>query len=394
MNIYITYDIIGVFQNFLTPLDGYKEFIVYLRPSADDKFYLTEIYKWKEVDLTVKNFSYNVSPLDSENPINYYENIPCAYIDCDGCESDMGVDLPCFIPNHIINLHLKQGNDKLQRRKIGNISYIFYEKEYYLKLGNRTHPLMLGIASESFFRNYIRIHIGIKDYYYISEEFLRYDFVRIIFYLSGFISRFIGDGLKNIHSIFDLPIWAWPTKIIIKDSRHWYGYELTIRKYLKERKYKFKFQHGIVKDGFGNKKYPDFIVYPNEKYNGKSFVIDAKFRSLKNYASLLENEDESIVRKISFTRDDWRSVKISGFKPDNDVIYEILKTSEIKHSKYGDLMKILRQINEYSDLIYSDCSIILSPNVRCNILLEEKLIRFIDTPIYELGEFYFYNSSA
>lgn len=159
---------------------------------------------------------------------------------------------------------------------------------------------------------------------------------------------------------------------------------------MEEKGYKFRYQHRIVKDMFGNKVSPDFIVDPNEKYNGNSFIVEVKFRNF-DFEKLIKEESPDIIEKIELTNNKWREIQIEGLKCDNDFIYKINDDNKLSHSEYNDFLKILNQLNKYSELINSDCGILLCLNNTFNVQYKNKLIRFIETPLYDTNSLKFYD---
>lgn len=297
----------------------------------------------------------------------------------------MGKKMPCFTPDYGIIPNKLDGLEIITKN---NEKFLFKKKKYYLRLGNEKNPTFLGVSSENSYKNYIRLQIGLSESNIINENFLRYTLHRIIWKLTGFICRFRGK-INDRYYIYDNPIWAWSQKIIMDGPRHWFGYELAIKNYLKEKGYKFRYQYGIVKDSFGNKVYPDFIIDPNEKYKGKSFIIEVKFRNF-NFEELLNKESPDIIEKIEFNNDKWRTIEIEGLKSDKEFIYNIIDDNKILRSKYGEFKQILNQVNKYFKLVHFDWGILLSLNSTFNIQYKNKLIKFVETPLYDTSTLKFY----
>jgi len=305
-------------------------------------------------------------------------------LSCEGCESGMGKTMPCFTPNYGIFPRKLDGLNILIKNKD---KFLFKKNKYYLRLGNDKSPKFLGVSSENIYKSYIRLQIGFKESTIINENFLRNKFYRILWKLTGFICRFRGK-ISDRYYIYDNPIKAWSQRIIINGCRHWFGYELAIKNYLKEKGYKFRYQYGIIKDSFRNKVYPDFIIDPNEKYNGKSFIAEAKFRNF-DFGKLIKEEAPDIIKKIKFNNVKWRAVEIEGLKSDKDFIYKIVDDSQLLNSKFNNFLRILNQVNRYSSLIHSDCGILLSLNTTFNVEYNNKLIKFIETPLYDTNNLKF-----
>lgn len=293
--------------------------------------------------------------------------------------------MPCFTPDYGIIPNKLDGLEIITKN---NEKFLCKKKKYYLRLGNEKNPTFLGVSTENPYKNYIRLQIGLSESNIIDENFLRNTLYRIIWKLTGFICRFRGK-INDRYYIYDNPIWAWSQKIIIDSSRHWFGYELAIKNYLKEKGYKFRYQYGIVKDSFGNKVYPDFIIDPNEKYNGKSFIIEVKFRNF-NFKELLNEESPDIIEKIEFNNDKWRTIEIEGLKSDKEYLYNIIADDKILSSKYGEFKQILNQVNKYSKLVHFDCGILLSLNSTFNVQYKNKIIKFVETPHYDTNTLKFY----
>ncbi len=304
---------------------------------------------------------------------------------CEGCESGMGKSMPCFTPNYGIFPIKMDGLNILIKN---NDQFLFKNKEYYLRLGNEKSPKFLGVSPKNPFKNYIRLQIGFKDNTIIYEEFLRNNFYRIIWTLTDFFCRFKG---KDRYFIYENPIWAWPQRIIINGSRHWFGYELAINNYLKAKGYRSRFQYRIIKDGFGNIVSPDFIIDPNEKYKGKSFIVEAKFRNF-DFIELINKESPDIIKKKKFNNLKWRAVEIEGLKSNKEFIYKIINDKKLLKSDYKDFLGILNQVNKYSSLIHSDCGVLLSLNTTINVEYNNKLIKFIETPLYDMYNLKFCDS--
>ncbi|HDZ19114.1 hypothetical protein LCGC14_1529600 [marine sediment metagenome] len=375
-----TYEIEGIFKIIQNDFNGFIEWMVYLYPSYESDFYDDKLYGWKSEEIKSKRWTwYRVVNLESINDRKtIFRNNPCKMLSCEGCESDMGKKMPCFTPDHGIFPKKLDGLDIFIKNKE---KFLFRKKKYYLRLGNEKNQTFLGISSEDSYKNYIRLQIGFKESNIINENFLRNKFHKIIWKLTGFICRFRGK-IKDRYFIYDNSICAWSQKIIIDGPRHWFGYELAIKNYLKEKGYKYKYQHGIVKDSFRNKIYPDFIIDPNEKYKGHSFIIEVKFSNF-DFEVLLNKESPDIVEKIEFNNDKWRAVEIEGLKSDMEFIYNIIDDNKILRSKYGEFKKILNQVFKYSKLIPFDCGILLSLNSTFNVLYKNKLIKFVETPLYD-----------
>lgn len=388
MTLYRNYDITSIFQIPTSAFKGFTEYIIYLRPSSDDSFHMNHLYHWDLNEIKTKPIkTYSRIDLQEITEVReFFDENPCKTLSCRGCESDMGKNLDCFIPNfayfykdfnlenlRIIKKNLEYFAQFLQDSKL----------QYYLRLGSKKNLKFLCKESKDIYKNYLRIHIGLKSYS-LNENFLRYNINKIIWTLTGLICRFSGP-FKNRYLIYENPVWSWPQKIIINEHRHWYGYEIAIKNYLEEKGYKFKFQHGIIKDGFGNKKFPDFIIYPNEKYEGKPFIVEAKF-GYDNYRNIIEDQPKNVIKTMKFPKSSWCNVKIDGLETDNEEIFKIVDEKNIPYSKNYAFSKILRQIFNYSELIYSDCAVILNINTKMNVLLNNKLIRFIKTTLYDLDK--------
>lgn len=388
MTLYRNYDITSIFQIPTSIFEAFTEYIIYLRPSSDNSFNLNKLFNWDLNEVKIRPIKkYSCIKLQEITKVReFFDKNPCRTLNCRGCESEMGKNLDCFIPN--LAYFYKSVNLKNLKIVMKNLEYfVQYIKDsklqYYLRLGSKKNPKFICKESKDIYKNYLRLHIGLKSYS-LNENFLRYNISKIIWRLTGLVCKFSGP-LKNPNLIYERPVWGWPQKIIIDSCRHWYGYEIAIKNYLEEKGYKFKFQHGIIKDGFGNKKYPDFIIYPNEKYKGKPFIAEAKF-GYDNYRSIIEDTPNNIIKTIKFPNNSWYDVKIDGLEIDNKEIFEIIDENNIPYSKYNTFSKILSQIFNYSKLIYSNCAVVLNINTNMNILFKNKLIRFIKTPLYDMDK--------
>ena len=118
--------------------------------------------------------------------------------------------------------------------------------------------------------------------------------------------------------------------------------------------------------------------------------MEVKFSNF-DFEQLIKVESPNIIEKTQLTNNKWREIQIEGLKSDETFIYKITDDSKLSHSEYNVFLKILGQMNKYSDLINCDCGILLSLNTTINVQYNNKLIKFIETPLYNKKDLKFYD---
>ncbi len=121
-----------------------------------------------------------------------------------------------------------------------------------------------------------------------------------------------------------------------------------------------------------------------------AFIVEAKFSNLY-FSEVIKEEEPDIVKKKGLNNKEWKAVEIQGLKSDKDCIYKIVNDKKLLNSKYKYFLGYLNQVIRYSNLIHSDCGVLLSLNTKINIEYNGKLIRFIETPLYDTKNLKFYD---